>query len=625
MVVSRNFVVIIGGPKSGKTVTARSIALQLEKEGWEVVPVVKPAQLDKYYDRERKQVFLLDDFVGTSTFDEELYNKVLKYRDLFSYSEKQNTKILFTCRKSVYFSAVPELQNLPSLQVIDLESFENRLDNDEKRKILHKHCDARSVTKENYESLSIENANIMFPFLCELFADNEKYQSIGERFFIKPFEGLCMEFDIMQDRNIVHYAALIMCMISNNCLSIGILLEEKTKVYIYNSVGLNQGTADRLLQDALEQMIGTYVIEIDDHFSFIHDSLFDILAYHYGRRVKYCPEIIRYLPSECLSNMVYIDSNQSVDEFSIPIPEDQFNCLAERLFVDIQNLKLYEVFMMKLLYYEPFFRAFIEMLNKESYDSLKEVFLSVQENATCEHPDHIDNELHNLLADLAFFVFEEEERYCIRVIAWVIYFCHFQLLEYIMDRVHDEEGSYQSVFGSEKREQTRLLVLCRYKKNVKITKLLLDHIDLNCINENLLTNNMLKIMPDAYRTLTPLTAACEVGNLAMVKLLVQSGLDINENERNTLFALSLALYYDHTEIVDFLSCNIRSQSTYVTIGQPIDEGFVQIITCKIEDRSSLTFTIEPRDRSSLSFTMEPRKLLRSYNTPIPVNGPFLSD
>jgi Cdc6-like AAA superfamily ATPase len=41
MVQSKNYMTIIGGPGSGKTATARHIALQLEKQGWEVVPVCK--------------------------------------------------------------------------------------------------------------------------------------------------------------------------------------------------------------------------------------------------------------------------------------------------------------------------------------------------------------------------------------------------------------------------------------------------------------------------------------------------------------------------------------------------------------------------------------------------------
>ena len=41
MVNSKNYMTISGGPVSGKTATARYIALQLERKGWEVVPVFK--------------------------------------------------------------------------------------------------------------------------------------------------------------------------------------------------------------------------------------------------------------------------------------------------------------------------------------------------------------------------------------------------------------------------------------------------------------------------------------------------------------------------------------------------------------------------------------------------------
>ena len=41
MVMSTNYITIIGGPGSGKTATARHIALQYEEKGWEVVPVCR--------------------------------------------------------------------------------------------------------------------------------------------------------------------------------------------------------------------------------------------------------------------------------------------------------------------------------------------------------------------------------------------------------------------------------------------------------------------------------------------------------------------------------------------------------------------------------------------------------
>jgi ABC-type transporter Mla maintaining outer membrane lipid asymmetry ATPase subunit MlaF len=56
-VQSNNYITIIGGAGSGKTATARHIALQLEKQGWEVVPVSELEQILQYGDRDHKQVF----------------------------------------------------------------------------------------------------------------------------------------------------------------------------------------------------------------------------------------------------------------------------------------------------------------------------------------------------------------------------------------------------------------------------------------------------------------------------------------------------------------------------------------------------------------------------------------
>jgi tRNA uridine 5-carbamoylmethylation protein Kti12 len=51
-------------PGSGKTATARHIALQLERKGWEVVPVCRLEEIIKYGDKDLKQVFVLDDVLG---------------------------------------------------------------------------------------------------------------------------------------------------------------------------------------------------------------------------------------------------------------------------------------------------------------------------------------------------------------------------------------------------------------------------------------------------------------------------------------------------------------------------------------------------------------------------------
>ena len=72
---------IIGGPGSGKTATARHIALQLERKGWEVVPVCRLEEIIQYGDRDLKKVFVLDDVLGIFAVDMNIYNIIMNHKE----------------------------------------------------------------------------------------------------------------------------------------------------------------------------------------------------------------------------------------------------------------------------------------------------------------------------------------------------------------------------------------------------------------------------------------------------------------------------------------------------------------------------------------------------------------
>jgi broad-specificity NMP kinase len=78
---SVNYITIIGGPGSGKTATARHIALQLEGQEWEVVPVCRLDEIIQYGDRDHKQVFVLDDVLGIFAVDMNIYNHIISHNE----------------------------------------------------------------------------------------------------------------------------------------------------------------------------------------------------------------------------------------------------------------------------------------------------------------------------------------------------------------------------------------------------------------------------------------------------------------------------------------------------------------------------------------------------------------
>ena len=81
MVKSKNYMIIIGRPGSGKTATARHIALQLEKQRWEVVPVLKLEDIIEYGDKDQEQVFVLDDVLGIFAVDMNVYHYISNHKE----------------------------------------------------------------------------------------------------------------------------------------------------------------------------------------------------------------------------------------------------------------------------------------------------------------------------------------------------------------------------------------------------------------------------------------------------------------------------------------------------------------------------------------------------------------
>lgn len=77
------YVTFVGVPGSGKTATARHIALILEEEGYEILPIKKIEFIETFCDPDNPQVFLFDDVVGVYGFDMKEFDTISRYEDSF--------------------------------------------------------------------------------------------------------------------------------------------------------------------------------------------------------------------------------------------------------------------------------------------------------------------------------------------------------------------------------------------------------------------------------------------------------------------------------------------------------------------------------------------------------------
>ena len=71
-----SFITITGNSGSGKSAIANHIALKLNKEGYNILPVTSLEEVQKFWDLYKEQLFVFDDPLGTETLD------VLKMADI---------------------------------------------------------------------------------------------------------------------------------------------------------------------------------------------------------------------------------------------------------------------------------------------------------------------------------------------------------------------------------------------------------------------------------------------------------------------------------------------------------------------------------------------------------------
>ncbi|XP_061190555.1 uncharacterized protein LOC133198482 [Saccostrea echinata] len=524
-VKNKPHVTFVGVPGSGKTATARHIALMLQQEGYEIVPIKDIRKIEDYCDPRNPQVFVVDDVVGVFGLQNTKLYLLTDYKDRIMKPVMSKSKTIMTCREAVYRESLESSSFFTDENnTVLLHSEANALTNTDKKCLLKMYnIDVDLLSPENLTS-----ASKMFPYLCKVFSNEKKFQFYGPAFFENPVPCILRELEEMRKENKIQYTCLVLCMMNENKIS------EKNPEdrNVLEQCKVSSHTDNFKFVDALSEMEGTYTKLRGTEYSFVHDSMFEIVAHHFGS--KFQELILKFMSSNYIANNVKVQEcltqkidkrneqvsenapdsggreqrknssalsneyNSDVESFDlcIRLKEKHYPMLAERLYRDIENMELYDVFMNNVLKDPKVYQTFEEVLKRKSDTELMSLFLTVQKNIA--------------------MVVSKGERVRVESTDWGWELNRQEVL--VNEEWKGSEPTYntlntvlQSPFGFNTYRDTPLTAACQGGHVIVVKELLMAGADVN---------------QQGKRT-TPLIAACMYGHMDVVKKLREAGADVN--------------------------------------------------------------------------------------------------
>lgn len=617
------YVTFVGATGSGKTATAHHIALILQREGYQCLPITESSKIEEYCDPENKQVFVIDDVVGSLGFDWSSFSTLTKYKETLINPSMPKTKVLMTCREVVYRNKQASNSFLTKEEnVVLLQSTENALNENDKRELLSRY----QLGKDFLCKVELGSTSPMFPLLCKLFSKNDEYSGYGPLFFTSPVPYILKALDEMKAGSVIHYASLVLLMAWQGPLSIDSLEDSKSsekkdfeekKCEFLKACEVSSLTENFIFVNALSEMEGTYTVKNDKQINFIHDSMFEIIAYHFGRHF---PEVIlENLNNDYIANYIQIDTSnsrkrkreseeetdqtvkgnhlvteqKSVNDLCIKLKESLCPMLAKHWYSAALARDLFAAFGNVSLKHRYVFQPFIRMIEDHPYDMLHYIFLESLENDNFVYITVYGSLLKNMKPNHAHALLtgsmsiNKGVLFGIKGVSFVIYYGHHQILQCIIDRVIKEKENLDDLFENEYTEGFEMddndedcedpdsntnvtdrdcdtdsnLENTFYLKQVSMEQIRL--VCLGCHSGDLTTVqillrhvdiNALNITDNTYKENNPLAIAIKLGHLKIAMELLKIKADVDSN----IFEYSPligACKYGHISIVEELIKN----------------------------------------------------------------------
>lgn len=346
IIMNDNAVVAVGPWSCGKSTAIHYIALQLAKTmEYKIMPVNSPEQIISLFQPDSLQIFVIDDVLGVSTFDE---NKAQKWIDMseniIRMLEKHEIKLLASCRSHIFKHRVVD-----TIDVLFKFSFDYSSINYSLTDIERQHIASFYLTDDEIKSLKASNVFskfYYFPYLCRAYSKDTSSNVVD--FFSNPIKVFNDHFSkLMSAIDRTTFAMLFLSVAFNNCIMERLFIEElKIKPIlktIFKNFNLNSNFSLEGVKKEIEKLRYTYLMNENNEYRLINNNMFDIF-------VQFCCEhqfdlTLKVAHVDVIRDRFILQRLLEEDQFTVVIiPPEKEDKYFERLKKDLKNGFVQNVF-----------------------------------------------------------------------------------------------------------------------------------------------------------------------------------------------------------------------------------------------------------------------------------------
>lgn len=342
-----NLITVVGNPGTGKSTLIHHVALHLQSQNYEVLPVHFPLDIVNYINQEKSQVFVIDDVCGKYSVSSQLSEswQILK-EDIENILNTFETKVLLSCRTNIFRSPVFQRLKILTSHVCDISSPDLMFSVEEKSDLADVYLSSTeaAIVKELVHSHDYD----FFPLLCKIYPENREHKI--EDFFTRPVRAIEDNLRNLQAQDDkTAFCSLALLVVYNNNIKEGwfvSLLSDDDKNLLqalFDECEMNGFPSRKMLKRHLDNLLGSYVLKSGHAYKALHDKLFDILALYYGRELF--DFVLQYADKSFIAERYQFESiGEHLGECSIPVPVDReldyFNRIVEDIDKAFDNRQL---------------------------------------------------------------------------------------------------------------------------------------------------------------------------------------------------------------------------------------------------------------------------------------------